>query len=94
MSQIAEIAKKSEEIGVQKEKPNFYEQLDIVFDQLYEKYGLTDELMQFKSDLLYVYDNERGWRSAELLKLIKPKRWYIDERGRVVSVPDATTPKK
>lgn len=80
-----QIAKKSQEIGMQKEKPNFYEQLDIVFDKLYEKHGLTQELMHFKSDLLYVYNNEQGWRSAEILKLIKPKRWYIDEKGYVVN---------
>lgn len=62
---------------------NFYEQLDIVFDKLYDKYGSTDELMGYKNDLIDIYENENSYRCAELLKYIKPKQFYIDENGYV-----------
>ena len=64
---------------------NFYEQLDIVFDKLYKKYGFNDELIGYKGDLLHIYENEHKYRSAEILKLIQPKHFYIDENGYVVS---------
>lgn len=64
---------------------NFYEQMDMVFDRLYEKYGLTDELMGYKNDLLHIYQNENAYKSAHILKLIKPKQWYIDETGCIRS---------
>jgi len=66
---------------------NFYEQLDTVFDILYERYGFIDDIINLKSDLLYVYENENSWKSQALLKLIKPKQWYIDENGCIKSVP-------
>ena len=66
---------------------SFYEQMDMVFDKLYEKFGLTDELMGYKNDLLHIYDNENAYKSAHILKLIKPKQWYIDETGCIRSVP-------
>lgn len=68
---------------------SFYEQMDMVFDRLYEKYGLTDELIGYKSDLLHIYDNENAYRSAHILKLIKPKQWYVDETGCIRSVPQS-----
>lgn len=64
---------------------NFYEQMDMVFDRLYEKFGLTDELMGYKNDILHIYENENAYKSAHLLKLIKPKQWYIDETGCIRS---------
>lgn len=82
MSGLATLAAMS----TQKKKHNFYQQLDIVFDDLYAKYGHTDELFQHKNDLLYVYENERGWRAAEILKMIKPKHWRIDADGKIVQI--------
>jgi hypothetical protein len=67
---------------------NFYEQLDIVFEYFYEKYGFTDEIMKHKVDLLHVYENEHSYRSAELLKALKPKHFYIDENGYIKSIPN------
>ncbi len=67
---------------------NFYEQLDIVFNYLYEKYGLIDELIEHKQNLIHVYENERGYRSAAIGKLLKPKHFYIDENGYIKSVPN------
>lgn len=68
---------------------DFYQQVDHVFQQLHEKYGLqNDQVDQMKKDLIYVYDNEETWRAAEILKYIKPKHWYIDEKGEIHSVPD------
>jgi hypothetical protein len=63
---------------------NFYEQLDIVFDKLIEKYGLTDELIECKGDLLHIYENEHKYRSAEISKALKVKHFYIDENGYVI----------
>jgi hypothetical protein len=66
---------------------NFYEVIDNVFDKLYEKYGFNDDIIQNKQDLLHVYENENSWRCAEIYKAIKPKHWYIDEKGCIKSVP-------
>ena len=65
------------------DKPNFYEQLDIVFEKLYTKFGLSKDIIQLKEDLLYVYENENQWRCDDLLRAIKPKKWYVDSNGYV-----------
>lgn len=64
---------------------NFYEQIDMVFDSLYEKYGFIDDIIQYKQDLLEIYENENSYRSADILKMIKPKNFYIDENGCIKS---------
>lgn len=64
----------------------FYEQIDIVFDRLYEKYGLTDELIQHKQDLLEIYDKENEYRCKHIMDKLKVRHFYIDENGYVKSV--------
>ncbi len=70
---------------------NFYEVVNSVFDKLCEKYDIDDNLMEKKQELLHVYDNENKWRAAEIAKAIKPKHWYIDEKGCIRSVPHNLT---
>jgi hypothetical protein len=61
--------------------------LDKVFAEISQKYADNDdEFIELKHSLLYVYDNEAAWRSAAILKLIKPKHWYIDQNGDIHSV--------
>lgn len=62
---------------------NFYEHIDIIFDDLYEKYGFTMELMNYKSQLLTAYEGEKPW-----LYGTKPKKQHfqIDENGYIRSV--------
>jgi hypothetical protein len=67
---------------------SFYEVIDTVFNKLYDKYGLTDEIIEMKEGLLHIYENENAYRSAEILKQIKPKHWFIDETGCIRSVPN------
>lgn len=61
---------------------NFYEVLDNVFDALFKKEGkISDELIQYKSQLIDVYENEDKYKSKEILKCLTPINWYIDEEG-------------
>lgn len=61
---------------------NFYEVLDNVFDALFEKEGsFSDELIQYKSQLIDVYENEDKYKSREILKVLTPVDWYIDCDG-------------
>jgi len=61
---------------------NFYEVLDDVFDALFKKEGkVSDELIQYKSQLIDVYENEDKYKSKEILKYLTPINWYIDEEG-------------
>jgi hypothetical protein len=65
---------------------NFYEQIDMVFDRLLEKYGFERDLIQYKQDLLDIYDNENSYRSADILKSLEIKHFYIDDNGCIKSV--------
>lgn len=61
---------------------NFYEVLDNVFDALFKKEGgFTEELIGYKEQLLDIYENEGTYKSKELLKILTPKHWYIDNEG-------------
>lgn len=63
--------------------------IEKVFNEISQKYKDEDdnhEFMQLKKSLIYVYENEGAWRSAAILKIIKPKHWYIDQNGDIHSV--------
>jgi hypothetical protein len=62
---------------------SFYEQLDVIFDDLYNEYGLIDELIQYKHVLISAYEKEHSYRNAYNTQ--KEKNWYIDENGYVKS---------
>ena len=63
----------------------FYKTIDDVFDSLYEKYGRSDELINFKEKLLYAYENEDKYHSTSLLKKLVPSHFKIDENGCVIT---------
>jgi hypothetical protein len=58
---------------------NFYEQLDIIFDKLYEKYGFEDNIIDYKQKLLKLYDIENEYRNHKVINI----DLYIDENGYV-----------
>jgi hypothetical protein len=58
---------------------NFYEQLDIIFDKLYEKYGFEDNIIDYKQKLLKLYDIENEYRNHKVNNI----DLYIDENGYV-----------
>ena len=64
---------------------NFYEHIDIIFDNLYEKFGLTDELIKYKSQLLTSYKNTRPYQHTYIHKNNTEKHFYIDECGCIRS---------
>jgi len=61
---------------------NFYEHIDIIFDNLYEKFGITDELVKYKSQLLSSYENEKGCP----YKNKSQKYFQIDKDGYIRSI--------
>lgn len=61
---------------------NFYEHIDIIFDNLYEKYGLTDELVNYKSQLLTAYEEKKPWYGIKA----KKQHFQIDENGYIRSL--------
>lgn len=64
------------------ESQNFYEVLDNVFDALFKKEGkISDDLLEYKSQLLDIYENEDKYKTKEIMKYLKPIHWYIDEKG-------------
>ena len=60
-----------------------HSQINDIFDEICKVYGYSDDIIQYRDELLYVYDNEKQWRCKELLKVIKPKQWYIDVDGNI-----------
>ena len=63
----------------------FHQHIDIEFDKLFEKYGLTDELINAKSKILKVYDSESYMMSKYILDKIKVRHFQIDREGVVIS---------
>jgi hypothetical protein len=64
---------------------SFYEQLDVVFDKMYEKYGFTDDLIHHKQLLIALYDKENSYRTSHIFKETKVQQFYIDENGYIKS---------
>lgn len=61
---------------------NFYEHIDIIFDDLYEKIGFTEELISFKDKLLHAYENDKGHRHSFMQN--KKKTFHIDDNGYII----------
>jgi hypothetical protein len=63
----------------------FYQQIDIIFDNLFQKYGYTDELMEYKSTLIDVYESESYMIPKELMKKIQVRYFRVDKEGTISS---------
>lgn len=57
----------------------FYTTIDEVFDEIYEKYGLTDQLIAMKERLLYVYTNEEKIKAKQIYEQIRPRYFTINK---------------
>ena len=58
-------------------KPDKYNN---IFDKLYDKYGLNDDIIEFKNKLLILYNDENSYR---ITKRNPNKEIYVDENGYV-----------
>lgn len=65
---------------------NFYEQLDMVFDKLVEKYGFEDSILHYKQSLLKIYENENSYKTEHISKSVKGKFYIIDKDGCIKSI--------
>jgi len=57
----------------------FYSTIDDVFDRIYDRYGLTDQLVAMKEQLLYVYENEDRIKAQKIYDQIKPKHFTFNK---------------
>jgi hypothetical protein len=65
---------------------DFYEEIDIIFEKLYDKYGFEDELISAKNTIIkhFIYINDNNGNN--ITTLLKKKHFSIDEKGRINSV--------
>lgn len=56
---------------------NFFVTIDDVFQNLFDKYGETDELISYKEKLLDSYINEDKHKAKHIFEQIKPRLWTI-----------------
>jgi hypothetical protein len=63
----------------------FYQQIDIIFDNLFQKYGYTDELLEYKNKLIEVYESESYMIPNELMKKIQVRYFRMDKEGAISS---------
>jgi hypothetical protein len=65
----------------------FHKALDEAFEKIKKLYVNHDnDLDKQKEYIAYVYDNEGKWRAEEIRKLLTPKHWRIDEKGKIIRV--------
>lgn len=57
----------------------FYATIDEVFDEIYDKYGLTDQLIAMKEKLLYVYANEEKIKGEKIYEQIRPRYFTFNK---------------
>jgi hypothetical protein len=67
---------------------NYYEQLDCLFNKLYEKYGLEEDIISIKNDIIKIIDNLIDYDykySNDITSQLKKRNYKIDENGFIVS---------
>jgi hypothetical protein len=65
---------------------DFYDDIDNIFDNLYNKYGFDEELINAKNAIIkhFIYINDNN--GDNIVTLLKKKNFSIDEKGRINSV--------
>lgn len=65
---------------------DFYEEIDNIFEKLYDKYGFDEELIDAKNAILkhFIYINDNNGNN--ITTLLKKKNFSIDDKGRINSV--------
>jgi hypothetical protein len=65
---------------------DFYDDIDNIFEKLYNKYGFDEELIEAKNDIIkhFIYINDNN--GDNIVTLLKKKNFSIDEKGRINSV--------
>lgn len=59
----------------------FQKTLDIVFDNLFQKYGYDDDIIKFKEELLNSYLNEE--KSNKFHEILKSQKILIKTNGDI-----------
>lgn len=61
----------------------FYQVIDDIFDNLFDKYGLEIDIIDMKEKLIYAYENEERIKALKICKAITPKMFIINNEGNV-----------
>lgn len=60
-------------------------EIDNIFDNLFKKYGYTDELIEYKNTLIDSYESESYMISSEMMKKFRVRNFEIDKEGAISS---------
>ena len=62
-----------------------FREIDNIFDKLFQKYGYTDELIEYKNTLIDVYESESYMIPSEIMKKIQVRNFEIDKEDAISS---------
>lgn len=70
-------------------KSNYYQELDYLFNNLYEKYGLNEDIICVKQNIIKIIDNLNDYdykvSNNDITKQLKKRSYKIDENGIIIS---------
>lgn len=64
----------------------FYTMVDKIFDEIMEKYGMTEELINMKEQLIDVYQNEDKIKAKHIHNQIKPINFIINKDSGSIEI--------
>ena len=64
---------------------DFYENIDEEFNKLFEKYGLTKDIVEIKQNVVKIFEKKYNIRQDELITKLTEKRYIIDNEGNIKS---------
>jgi hypothetical protein len=69
-------------------KNNSYEELDEIFNKLYNKYGFDEVIIDAKQNIIKIIDKliDYDFRNNEITSQLKKKCYNINEEGFIVSL--------
>lgn len=67
------------------DKKNYYEDIDKIFDNLYDSYGLNKDLSESKKNIIELFENIHIYYDSEIPKKLMKKNFKIDEYGIIKS---------
>jgi len=62
---------------------DFFTTIDDVFQELFQLYGETEELISYKEKILDSYTNEDKYKAKQIYQQIKPRLWTVNQNGEL-----------
>lgn len=65
---------------------NFYMGLEIIYNEIFNKYGFTPELINSKTNIIKLYERCNEYNGNDIVEKISIKNYKMTEDGKIINL--------